>query len=129
MTHWAAELIGTPWVAGESDCWSFARSVWRARWGWDVPALTIDPQDARAARRALLQPPEQAGWVHVAVPREGDAVMMARGARPCHVGLWVEPAPIAGILHSVERGGVIFTPPDRLAGVGYRVIGMYRRAE
>lgn len=129
MRHWAADYIGTPWLAGVSDCWSFARGVWLARWGWDVPPLTVDPQDARAGRRALQQPPDTIGWLPIADPREGDAVMMARGARPCHVGLWVEPSPTAGILHSVERAGVVFTPPDRLAGLGYRICGMYRRAE
>ena len=127
--HWATDLIGTPWVAGISDCWSFARTVWRDRWGWEVPPLTVDPQDARAARRAFAQPHDAAGWQMVAEPQEGDAVLMARGARPCHVGLWVTPDPMAGILHSVEGAGVVFTPPDRLAGMGYRIVGMYRRAE
>lgn len=128
MKHWAADYIGTPWVAGASDCWSFARALWQARWGWDVPPLTVDPQDARAARHALAVPPETAGWQAVTVPQEGDAVLMAKGARPCHVGVWITPEPDAGILHSVERAGVIFTGPYRLHTIGYRIIGIYRRA-
>lgn len=129
MTHWATSYIGLPWIAGISDCWSFARGIWRLRWGWDVPALTVDPADAREARKAFQLPPESAGWVRVTDPKEGDAVLMARGERTCHVGIWVETSPAAGVLHSLERSGVVFTPPDRLAGMGYRVVGMYRRAE
>ena len=97
------------------------------RWGWDVPPIMVDPSDARATRQTLSVPPERLGWDAIAMPREGDAVLMARGARPCHVGIWIEPDPEAGILHSVEHSGVIFTPPARLAGIGYRVVGYYRR--
>jgi len=127
MTHWAAAVIGTPWVPGSTDCWSLARGIWRTRFGWDVPPIMVDPSDARAARQALSVPPERLGWDAVVCPTEGDAVLMARGARPCHVGIWIEPEPDVGILHSVERSGVIYTPPARLAGIGYRVIGYYRR--
>lgn len=127
MTHWAETHIGRPWVSGLSDCWCFARGIWRERWGWDVPALTVDPQNARATRRALAIAPETIGWHPVTVAREGDAVLMARGARPCHIGIWITPAPQPGILHSVERAGVIFTTESRLAVMGYRIVGLYRR--
>ena len=100
-----------------------------ARWGLDVPPLTVDPQDARAGRRALSVSPGSAGWIDAEAPTEGDAVLMARGARPCHVGVWITPDPEAGVLHSVEGAGVVFTPPARLAGMGYRIVGIYRRAE
>jgi cell wall-associated NlpC family hydrolase len=127
-THWALDHIGTPWVAGMSDCWSFARTIWADRFGWDVPALTVDPEDPRAARHAFAADPREAGWQPMDCPREGDAVLMARGARPCHVGIWISPDPSEGILHSVERAGVIFTAPARLSLLGYRITGWYRRA-
>lgn len=127
-THWALAEIGHPWVAGENDCWSFARRIWAQRFGWDVPPVPIDPRDPRACRQALARDPAKAGWVVAWPPREGDAVLMARGARPAHVGIWIEPD-LGGVLHSVETAGVIFTPPDRLAGLGYRILGYYRRAE
>jgi hypothetical protein len=53
---------------------------------------------------------------------------MAKGARPAHVGVWITPDDGAGVLHSVEAAGVIFTQPGRLAGMGYRIIGFYRWA-
>ncbi len=130
--HWASAMIGTPWIAGESDCWSFARRVWRERFGWDVPPLAVDASSARAGRRALATPPEAAGWVRVERPAEGDAVLMARGTRPCHVGIWIEPDGAtpngSGVLHSVEGPGVIFTPLSGLSALGWHVTGFWRRA-
>lgn len=127
--HWAADYIGLPWVAGASDCWAFACRIWRERFGFEAPLFAGDPTDPRVARRALAHDPERSGWRIVAFgPREGDAVLMARGARPCHVGIWIDPDP-PGVLHSVEGAGVVFTPPARLAAMGYRIIGIYRRAE
>lgn len=125
--HWAATLIGTPWIAGESDCWSFARRVWRERFGWDVPPLgAIDPASPRTARRAFAAPPGDAGWLRVERPTEGCGVLMAMGRDPCHVGVWIEPD-LAGVLHSVERAGVLFTVPAALPLLGYRITGFYAR--
>lgn len=129
MTHWAGGHVGTPWVPGVSDCWSFARSIWAARFGWQVPPLMVDPEDPRAARHAFAVDPVGAGWQPVALLQEGDAVLMAKGARPCHVGIWITPDDAAGILHSVERSGVIFTTPSRLHTLGYRITGTFRRTE
>ena len=130
MSHWAEPFIGMPWVAGESDCWSFARKVWSARFGWSVPALPIDPGNPRAVRAALSAPPEEAGWRPVKDPVEGDAVLMGRSTRPCHVGVWISPDPDQpGVLHSVEESGVIFTPPARLQLMGWRILGFYRWSE
>jgi cell wall-associated NlpC family hydrolase len=116
--HWAGAYIGTPWVAGVSDCWSFARTIWADRFGWLVPPAGVDVADPRAGRHALSVDPVGHGWTEVAQAQEGDAVLMAVGARPCHVGVWV----------AVKGAGVIFTIASRLGGIGYRIIGIYRRA-
>jgi cell wall-associated NlpC family hydrolase len=119
-------MVGTPWIAGVSDCWSFARRVWRERFGWDVPPVTADPADPRAARRALGVDPVGLGWQPVAVPAEGDAALMGMGRHPCHVGIWIDLAEGRHLLHSVEGAGVIVTPAGRIATLGYRMIGSYR---
>ena len=123
--HWAEALIGTPWVAGSSDCWSFARRVWRERWGRLVEPLPIDPSDFRAAVRALEAAPA-GGWIATDVPVEGDGVLMAEGQRPCHVGIWLAPD---RVLHSVERTGAICTPVSRLPALGYRIAAYLRRED
>lgn len=125
MTHWAAAYIGQPWDPANQHCWGFARTVWRDVFGLDVPEVSIDGASPYAARRAFSQGHE--GWLPVTEPVEGDAVLMARGQRPCHVGVWITPSPRAGVLHSVERAGVVFTPPVRLADIGFNIVGIYRR--
>ena len=125
MTHWATGYVGTPWDAAENHCWGFVRRVWRDQFGWDVPAVTVDAASPVAVRRALAE--GQGGWVEVQDPYEGDGIMMAMGQRACHVGVWVTPTPDHGVLHAVSGPGVIFTPPGRLAGMGYRISGIYRR--
>lgn len=129
MTHWAASHVGTPWVAGHTDCWNFARQVWRDRFGWDVPAVPVDPSDPRAARRAFMVAPWATGWAPVAgAPVEGDAVLMARGRWPAHVGVLVELPEGPAVLHSVEGAGVVVTALSLILAMGWRVAGIYRRA-
>lgn len=51
-------------------------------------------------------------------------VIMARGQRPCHIGIWIMPAIV---LHAVEGVGGIATPLPRLGDLGYRLHGLWRR--
>jgi cell wall-associated NlpC family hydrolase len=122
--HWIESYIGTPWVAGETDCWHFARRVWEERFGIEVPALPVDARDPRAARRAFADADEMDRWVQILRPAEGDAVLMAKGRHPCHVGIWVAPG---YVLHAVEGAGAICTDAAALSAMGYRVTGHYRR--
>lgn len=131
MTHWAEPYLGTPWVAGTSDCWHFARRVWAERFGWDVPPVPVDAADPRAARRAFAVGYEGTGWAPVTgvcAPAEGNAVLMAKGRWPCHVGVLVDLPEGPAVLHCVEGSGVIVTPLSRLGDLGFRVAGIYRRA-
>lgn len=122
--HWAADYIGLPW-SPEFTCWHLAVRVWADRFGWQIDQVDIEPADPRAVRRGFERGGERARWQEVAVAQEGDAVLMVRGTRPCHVGVWLD---LGGILHNVETSGVIFTPPVRLGDLGYRVQAFYRRA-
>lgn len=124
---WAARYIGLPWVAGESDCWCFARRVWWEVFGWVVPAVDVDAMDRLASARAMTAPRMYVGWIRVDVPGEGDAVLMGKNRRAAHVGIWTE-ADGGGVVHSVQGVGVVFTPPQTLSGMGLNVLGYYRRA-
>ena len=121
--HWAERYIGMPWTP-QSNCWHFCARVWSEVFGIAVPLVDIDGADARAARRAFASSAEDAGWYLVKTPAEGDAVLMAQGARPCHVGIWLN---LDGVLHCIEHSGVVFTPGTRLSEIGYRIFGIYRR--
>ena len=121
--HWASAYIGTEWTR-DANCWHFCAQVWAERFGITVPLIDIDGTDPRATRRELSQSSERVGWAAVATPAEGCGVMMAKGALPCHVGIWLD---LGGVLHCVEGAGAIFTPAERLADLGYRIAGFYRR--
>ena len=123
--HWATEYIGTPWVSGVSDCWHFARRVWREQFGIVVPVVNVDAASALAGRKAFRDQSRH-GWHEVQTPMEGDAVLMTMAQTPCHVGIWLDPEG-GGVLHSVEGIGAIFTPDARLAGMGYHVCSYHRR--
>lgn len=123
IPHWAADYIGRPW-SPEFTCWHFCALIWQDRYGITVPLIEIDGTDARAVRRELETSAERRGWHEVVQPREGDAVLMAKGARPCHVGVWLD---VGGVLHCIEGIGAIFTSEGRLADLGYRIVGHYRR--
>lgn len=122
-SHWAESYIGMPWTPQE-NCWYFCAQVWAEVFGIAVPLVEIDGADARAARRAFASSAQEAGWYLVTTPAEGDAVLMAQGARPCHVGIWLN---LGGVLHSIEQSGVVFTASHRLGDLGYRILGFYRR--
>ncbi len=121
INHWAGRWLGTPWVAGDTDCWNLARKVWAAQFARDVPPVVFDPVSAFDTRRAIRNF-DLGQWSLTDEPREGDAVMMARGTTPCHVGIY-----LAGgmVLHAVEGAGAICTAIDGLSRVGFRVVGFY----
>lgn len=123
-SHWAAPYIGQP----APDCWAFARRVWAERFGAVLPILPYDVTDHRALRRQL-EGAEAHGWVQVLAPAEGDAVLMTRGARPCHVGVWIAPDDCPGVLHWVEGQGVVYSPLSHLAGLGYAAASFWRHPE
>lgn len=122
--HWAAAYVGRPWIAGTGECWHRAAEVWREVFGWDVPIDVAGGRSPRAAARLLGGEPERLRWAPIlaAEARDGDGVLMARH-RPCHVGL----VAAGGVLHCVEGAGTIWTPVPRLADLGWRVEGLYRR--
>jgi len=86
--------------------------------------MPIHAEDLRAAVTAFGQASERNRWQPVSTPAEGDGVLMARGQRACHVGLWLD---LGGVLHAIAPVSV-FTPAGRLRDLGYRVAGYYRRA-
>lgn len=128
LPHWAACYIGLPYDPVSDHCWAFARRVWREQFGWDVAELDVDATDPRQLRRDFVSHPEFGQWrgVQGGVERavEGDAVIVARGQRPCHIGIWITPAIV---LHAVEGVGGIATPLPRLSDLGYRLHGLWRR--
>lgn len=127
MSHWATQYIGRPWVAGEHDCWGFARSVWREQYGWDVPIVDVDSLNLRASIHAFERHPERRHWLGVGLYIEGDAILMGQGQRPIHIGVWCD-VDGGGVLHAVRGAGVVFQSRQALAAAGWNILAGYRRA-
>jgi len=119
---WAAQYIGQPWVNGSHDCWAFFRRVQREQFGREVPAVNIDALNLRAILTEFKNHDEYENWDEVATPVDGDAVLMSSSRLTSHIGVWLDGC----VLHCVRGSGVVFTKPNQLASMGYKVTGYYR---
>jgi cell wall-associated NlpC family hydrolase len=110
MMHWAAQLIGLPYVLGASgpdafDCWGLVRWVSRTQLGVDMPIVCGAEQHsesailraARVSRRHLMP----AG----ATEQEWDILLM-RHQSGRHVGICVHANGGLLVLHTLAGDGV-----------------------
>jgi cell wall-associated NlpC family hydrolase len=127
VNHWATTYIGEPYVWAENDCWAFCRRVWAEQFGLTVPAVAMSGSNLRAITREISHNDERANWSQVDTPAEGDAVLMAHGRYPSHVGIWID-ADGGGVLHCIDPQGVVFSTRAGLDRAGWRRVAYYRRA-
>lgn len=126
MPHWATPFVGWQYQRGAQgpdywDCWSFFREAQRRHYGRDIPLLPTPPS-WREIAGAFPAWSAQYGWKVAAVPRDGDAVCMARLRDPTHVGIWL--ADLKAVLHCCE-GGSVLHDARHLAAAGWRVRGYF----
>lgn len=125
--HWAAALIGLPWVQlaegpAAFDCWGIVTFVQRERYGREVPRLANLRGDV--ARMLVLA--KHSGWHRVEEGKDGDVMFMTSPAGP-HVGVLVEADGKLGLLHAmgnrdaegIDHGSVVSSPLSSLPSLGY----------
>jgi hypothetical protein len=124
-SHWTQAYVGLPYILGVGECAHRAALVWRQEFGWEIepPPAHGDMTLAQRHIEAELAKPE---WSPVRRPTEGDAVVMWKGDRLCHVGIWVAPG---HVLHCTRKDGMVLTPEADLESQGFRVFGYVRRQE
>lgn len=122
--HWSERYLGQPWVPGTHDCWAFFRRVQHEVYQVEMAEAgpAFDPHSTLSCARAL-QEGRAAGWLEVATPAEGDAVLMARGSVPTHVGVWAGNS----VLHCQRGSGVVLQNLPSLRRHGWSTITFYRR--
>ena len=130
--HFAIQYIGKPWVNGgqgpdEFDCWGFFRHVQREHFGREVQLIDVDANDLRTVARNFSDHDERSRWHKVDEPRDGDAVLMAHGKYPSHVGIWID-VDGGGVLHCTRGEGVVFSSPSSLKTSGWGRLEFYRHA-
>jgi hypothetical protein len=123
--HWTRAYVGLPYIMGVGECGHRAALVWRERFGFEVEAAPAfgDMEAAQKLIKAELAGPN---WQPVRQASEGDAVIMWKGPRIAHVGVWVEPGQV---LHCTRAQGMVLTPEGDLPSQGFRVFGYFRRQE
>jgi cell wall-associated NlpC family hydrolase len=118
--HWAANLIGKPWVSGaqgpdEFDCWGLVRYCLATHFDTQVPEFVTD---VASAARTL-------NWRrHNGAAQEGDVVVMRDSTNDHHVGLIVQDAKV---LHAVEGVGVICDPLRQFVRPLYHDVTVWRK--
>lgn len=130
--HWAAALIGAPYQVGARgphafDCWGLLPFTWKMRLGIDVPDVRADR--AKVFRETLRRGRYVADGCEayeVSKPRELDAVYLTSQQQPHHVGLWVQPDALGGVLHAIEGAGVVFQRQTDLLLHGFSVVKFMR---
>lgn len=131
-SHFAAGLIGRPYrdQAGGPDafdCWGLASYVWRSQLGMDVPDVRIGA--ATAFRNVMEKGRVVAGGVEaieVGRPQEFDAVYMTSRELPHHVGVWITPDTLGGVLHAMSDAGVVYQRRASLHTHGLSIVKFMR---
>ena len=123
--NWIREYIGQPWIHGTHDCWAFFRRVQFEKFNRIVPVIDVDAFNTMACVRAFNTHEERQRWQEVAIPKDGDAVLMSQSTQPTHVGVWVND----GVLHCVRNTGVVFSSLRALKSFPYNVTGYYRAVQ
>jgi hypothetical protein len=132
MTHWAIDLIGKPWVAGQAgpdqfDCWGLVRYVQAKHYGRELPIIAPENYGVMACARMFRDHQERARWVDTITPMDGDVVLLAHNRHPAHVGHWLN-VDGGGLLHCVQGSGVVFQNLQALKNSGWGNISFYRFA-
>lgn len=129
--HWAAQLAGKPWAKGAAgpdafSCWGLLRYCMAEVYGKPIPEIDeVDETSIRSIFRAFRTSEHWDGWHQVDKPADGDAVLMSHGLHPHHIGIWLD-IDGGGVLHAVEKIGVLFSSPAGLKRNGWQVLGYWR---
>jgi cell wall-associated NlpC family hydrolase len=130
MNHWAFNYMGLEHRRGATgpdayDCLGFVTEIQRVRFGITMSPIDRSFEIADDAK-VIRDHPERQQWVEVDKPQEGDVVLMARRKIPVHIGVWIQANGTVGVLHCVERAGVIFSTIPNLAIQGWGSVSFFR---
>lgn len=119
------QYVGLQWVAGARgpdsfDCWGLLRHVQAEYFDRSIPDI---PKFGDVARDIYDERMHSREWEIVDRPFHGAGVLMRGGDDP-HVGVWLH-LDGGGVLHSMERIGVIWSPRAMLRMLGFSRLKFY----
>ncbi|MFM0326078.1 NlpC/P60 family protein [Caballeronia glebae] len=118
--------VGLAWRAGARgpdafDCWGLLRHVQGKHFGIALPDI---PAFGEVARDMHEERMSSHAWEIAPEPAHGMGVLMRGGDDP-HVGVWLD-CDGGGVLHAMERVGVVWTPRQSLRLLGLSRLKYYR---
>lgn len=121
----ANRYIGLAWRLGargpkEYDCWGLLMHCRSAYFSGGIP----DVDFGEAARGLYSHKMRSGQWEIVPYPKHGDGVLLRDGNDP-HVGIYLD-LDGGGVLHAMERHGVVFSAMRDLNFLGYACPTFYR---
>ena len=129
--HWAANYIGVPWEFGGRsiegfDCWGLFQHIQRERYSIEVSEIELTGYNFHNVVREFDKNEELKSWTEIGVPEDGDGVLLRMAKYPNHVGILIKDEETVGVLHTVEKSGVIFSSYQNLERAGWKVARYYR---
>lgn len=127
-THWAESYVGRQYAADGDDCAALACDVWREVFGGTLPAMANTPRsESRLQRCRQIDTAIAEMLDQVAVPKEGDVVLMKSAGRLEHVGVYALIGGEGWVLHALFNAGhVVLHRLRDLPREGLGVAGFYR---
>lgn len=127
--HWAFNYLGKPWESGKEgpdafDCWGLVRYVQKLHYQRELSAIHVDADNVRAVVQAFSSNDERTRWQQVAIPQDGDCLLLSQSKEPTHVGVWLD-VDGGGLLHAVKGTGVVFSSAANIRLMGYNILGAY----
>lgn len=132
--HYAASLIGKPWVAGARgpdafDCWGLVTWVYQQRFGIHLPLFEgVDPKCVSGVGRLMAEGSQKDDWISLLSPEEGCVVAMSRNRIIHHVGIYCD---VDGglVLHALDGQNVVAQSLSQLSLYGWRTIQFYKHKD
>lgn len=106
--------LGREYIVGEYDCWHFLRDFYKHEMRIDLPAVGIDPTNARAVIREFRASTIRTLFGRVVNPMTFDAVEITIGQFPSHCGIYLDTEDGPRILHNRQGLGVVCQEPKQL---------------
>jgi len=129
--HWANQYIGIPWKLGGNDlnegfdCWSFFRFIQKKHFNLILPKIEGLNYNFYNTVKQFRFNNERLNWKNVNEPKHGDATFLRIAKYPNHVGIWLDDG-VHGVLHTIEKIGVIFQEKSNLVYSGWKIANFYR---
>lgn len=125
--HWSEAYIGNPYIPGEADCGRLVCRVRREVFRLPVPdEAEFERAASRLGRVGQMADAVAVFGQPVAVPSDGDAVLMICRGRPSHIGVYCVVDGEPSVLHAMENAGCVVRHALRNLGlVQLAVEGFY----